>query len=249
MLVCTLAHIFLLASSVAAQPQISALDMVSIDDGSNKLPAPALQRTSSKALSSVTAAQSTFSSATTSAPHVLVDTKSSFTVPVNRTTCLPTTTLVVILPNPTPTPDSGAPRSEGGFPLSDDEQHGAGAPLDTAAPEAVSRWPHWFTAGTFALVFYDILALGALLWVWAFGYLWWFRRGSQARYNTVTGTEGHIEMARLDIERVETGRREITREWVRTGRGNGGIRREAWERVRRAREVELERELIRLGMI
>jgi len=56
-------------------------------------------------------------------------------------------------------------------------------------------------------------------------------------------------MARMDINRAENGRREMTREWVRTGRGYERVRDEAWERIRAAREVELEREMVRLGMI
>lgn len=226
MVVFTFAYTVVLVASMAAQSQSFALDMGSSDGDGNSLPTSALRRATSKAPSLVTAAQTTFSTSIT-----------ALTKPVVRTTCIP---------NPTPTPNSGVPRSESEDSSSNDPQDNSGTPFSTAVPEADSKWPSWFTAATFTLVFYDLLTLGALLWCWVFGYLWWMSRGV---HDGGAGVEGYMEMARMDINRAENGRREMTREWVRTGRGYGRVRDEAWERIRAAREVELEREMVRLGMI
>lgn len=63
-------------------------------------------------------------------------------------------------------------------------------------------------------------------------------------------SEGAIEMARVDrFGRNGIARYERTSEWVRTGRGYGRVRSDSWERVRGAREAELESEMRRLGII
>lgn len=111
-------------------------------------------------------------------------------------------------------------------------------------------------------MFYDVFTLGIFLWLWVFGYLWWFRRGGvrgvEWGWRTRTGrrVDGAVEMASMmgvsrrdGFGRHEGWRHERTSEWVRTGRGHGRMRSESWERMRRLREAELEGEMRRLGMI
>lgn len=60
-----------------------------------------------------------------------------------------------------------------------------------------------------------------------------------------------MEMARTDMLAVRGrhGDGRYEREWMRAGRDYGRARSESWERARSAREVELEGEMRRLGMI
>lgn len=227
MLCRTLAHHMTLAAAVAPRPQNFALDTGSIDGGEDSFLAAAAHSTTNEALSSPTAIWTTVFTPTASVLEPTEAVDSSFTAPVNCTTCLTTTTVVTALPSPTSTP-ADAFRDEDEDVLIDDVQGGIDIPFETAPLEHDSKWPSWFTVASFTLVFYDILTLGLLLWMWAFGYLWWLRLGGRARHNRMVA-RGYVEMARMDFGRVEVGRHERT--------------------VRYAREAELEREMVRLGMI
>ncbi|KAF2631596.1 hypothetical protein BU25DRAFT_455035 [Macroventuria anomochaeta] len=258
----TLACYLICAVVAEALPQSFVLDKGTIEGAVLEPPPPEpLLNTSSETLSSATTSRTTLLTSLTSTPVHTAAADSTVTTALNGTTsatCLPTTTVVITLPNPTPRPTTASGRSDDEDTLTDDEQDAAATPFDTAAPEPISKWPHWFTAATFTLVFYDILTLGIFLWLWIFGYLWWFRpgdsRGSgrervwQRRGVVSEGTE----MARMDMGRMDRfggdrfGRYERTSEWVRTGRGYGRVRSGSWESMR---EAELEGEMRRLGMI
>ena len=254
----TLACCMFLTAGAEALPQSFALDMGSIDGAvlDSSRPAP-LFNTTNRALSSTTTFQTTLLTPPTSTPKLTAASNSTIPTP-NRaihTTCLPTTTIVITLPNPTPRPTTTSERSDEEEILTDDEQHVAATPFDTATPEPLSKWPYWFTAATFTLVFYDILTMGIFLWLWVLGYLWWFRRGSGTQGSERRWGRGAVLQRRVDMARVDRfgrdgfGRYERTSEWVGTGRGYGRVRSESWERARSAREAELEGEMRRLGMI
>ncbi|KAH6643686.1 hypothetical protein C7974DRAFT_407407 [Boeremia exigua] len=213
----TLAHCVLLATGAAAQLQSFALDMGSVDGVSTSvLPAPLLT-TTSEALNSIATASSTWLISTIPAPDSTVATNSSTTSTFDRTntTCLPTTVIVITLSNPTPTPTPVVEAWRNEEAPNDHRQEGAGSPFDTAGSESITKWPNWFTAATFALVFYDILALGVFLWLWVFGYLWWFRWSARARGDARAWRRGpgHVEMARMEVGRHTVGRDENTTEW------------------------------------
>jgi hypothetical protein len=181
----------------------------------------------------------------TSAPNSIITTAAA-AINSTRTSYLPTTTIVVTLPNPTPRPTSSSDRNDEIGSLTNDED---AAPLDTTNSESLSKWPHWFTAATFTLVFYDILTLGIFLWLWVFGYLWWFRQGNGRRgARGRRGRVGEVEMARMDTPARYGEGGPYETEWVRTTR-YGRARSESEQRARSAREAELEGEMRRLGMI
>ncbi|KAJ8118848.1 hypothetical protein OPT61_g264 [Boeremia exigua] len=255
----TLVRCVFLAASVALQHHSFASAMGNIDGSVRDPPPPApLLNATSEALSSSTPIRTTLSTSATSAAKLMITAGSGVATTLNCTasaSCLPTTTIVITLLNPTLTPDTGTSRSEHDGALTDDELDGAGTPFETAGPDPVSKWPHWFTAATFTLIFYDILTLAIFVWLWVFGYLWWFRRGGRRRENRRgwrggAVSPGQMELARMasmGLERAGGGSHERTGEWVRTGGGNERVR-SASQEARNARRVELENELRLLGM-
>lgn len=237
----TLAYVALLLAGTHALPQSFVLDMGNIDVAAPDPSAP-LASTTSHAFNWPTTLQTAPIPTITSAPAYTTAPNSTMTAAatLNSTrTTLPTTTVVVTLPNPTPRPSSSSTLTH-----TDDDT----APFDTSTSEPLAKWPHWFTAATFTLVFYDILTLGIFLRLWVFGYLWWFRRGGDGR-NRAWGRRrrgGGREMWRMDVPGRHGDGRE--REWVRSTR-YGRVRSESEQRARRVREAELEGEMRRLGMI
>ncbi|KAF3045220.1 hypothetical protein E8E12_010826 [Didymella heteroderae] len=244
----TIAYMALLLTGAQALPQSFILDMGNIDSAVPD-PSAALANTTSRAFNWPTTLQTASVQTTTSAPGhtpVLNSTVTAAATFNSTRTGLPTTTIVVTLPDPTPRPTSTSERNDETSSLTDNED---ATPLDTTAFEPLSKWPHWFTAATFTLVFYDVLTLGIFLWLWVFGYLWWFRRSNDRTRRAWgrRGRVGEVEMSRMDVPtRYGDGRHE--REWVRTTR-YGRVRSDSEQRARSAREAELEGEMRRLGMI
>ena len=254
-----LACYMVFAGVVAALPQSFVLDMGSIE-GAVLADAPSAPppNTMAAALSPSTILQTTpFIPQTFTS--ILASPANSTTTALNNTsytTCLPTTTIVITLSNLTPRPTTTTEHDEDEDTLNDDSQNADATSFDAATPESLSNWPHWFTAATFTLLFYDFLTLGVFLWLWVFGYLWWFRRGNRyggarervwQRRGGVSGEGAVIGM--MD----RSGRYVLADDWERlaqgSGRRHGRVRSESWGRTRTAREAELESEMRRLGMI
>lgn len=242
------------AIGAEALPYSFVLDVGSMDDGVFEvLPSAPLSNITEKALIPTTVAQTTTLSSTTPTPMPTATDSTILAMYVNsttHTTCLPTTTVTIILPNQTPRTQSGSERGEGKDTLSDDKPDAAATPFDSSTPEPLSKWPHWFTAATFTLIFYDIITLGLFLWLWVFGYLWWFCRsnGQERGWRRRGGvSEGTMVMAPSIMDRFR--RHERSSEWARSGRGYGRVRSSSLERTRNVRERELENEMRRLGMI
>ncbi|KAF9696730.1 hypothetical protein EKO04_005462 [Ascochyta lentis] len=261
MLIRTFASHLAFTVVAVALPNSFVLDMGSIDGAAiDKLPSAPLLTTTTDALSMPMATQVHFLTTNVtnlpSAPPWLSNSTSTSVNSTTRTTCFPTTVVTVTLPNPTPRPTPGSERSDGGDVLNDDEntltdnEHDVAAtPFDTSTPEPLSAWPHWFTAATFTLVFYDAITLGLFLWLWVFGYLWWFRRGGETRRGGWVRRGALSEGMEMAPTLDRLGRHQRTSEWVGSGRRYGRVRSRSWERVRSMREAELESEMRRLGMI
>lgn len=102
---------------------------------------------------------------------------------------------------------------------------------------------------TFSLVSYDVLTMGVFLWLWVFGYLWWFRRENDVDRTArrIRGM-GDVEIAMMGMQAgyADGG---YERNWARTTRVYARARTESEQRARTAREAELEAEMRRLGMI
>lgn len=246
-----------IAALATAMPYSFILDMGTTEGGFIDAPPIAPPpNTTTEAHASANATQTTASalSMLTPVPTSYSNTTSTTYNSTASTTCLPTTTVTIALPNPTPRPGPGAERGEGEPSNTDSEgeppqKHNQGDPFDTDVATAVSRWPHWFTAATFTLIFYDIITLGLFVWMWVFGYLWWFRRRGNGTRRDGWRRRGAVSEGMETAPTVDRwGRYERTSEWVRHGR-YGRTRSLSWERVRSAREVELESEMRRLGMI
>lgn len=97
--------------------------------------------------------------------------------PANNAPTSPTTTVTL---TPTPvhlTPPPTTPQR------SDPDPHtrSEAAPFTTTAAAPASKWPPWFTAASFTLVFYDIIACAVLVWLGVYGYLGWMRGGREDR--------------------------------------------------------------------
>ena len=240
------------AVGAEALPYSFVLDVGSMGDAVFEvLPSAPLSNTTAKALVPTTIARTTTDSSSvltpmrTAADPVILTTYANSTT---HTTCLPTTTVTIVLPNQTPRTQSGSERGEDT--LSNDEPDTAATPFDSSNPAPLSKWPHWFTAATFTLIFYDIITLGLFLWLWVFGYLWWFCRsnGREREWRRRGGvSEGAMEMAPSIVDRFR--RHQRASEWASSGRGYGRVRSESWGRTRNVRERELENEMRRLGMI
>lgn len=85
--------------------------------------------------------------------------------------------------------------------------------------------------------------------MWAFGYLWWFGRGNSGRRPARRrNILSEVEMSRISIPAGYDDGGRFEREWARSTR-YGRVRSDSEQRVRSAREVELEAEMRRLGMI
>jgi hypothetical protein len=241
-----------LLAGTQALSQSFVLDMGNIDGAVPDASAP-LANSTSHAFNWPTTLRTASTQTVASSPRhkPLLNSSTTTVIAVNSTrTCLPTTTVIVTLPSPTPRPTSTSEHNDNTGSLTNDEY---ATPFDTTTSGSLSRWPHWFTAATFTLVFYDIMTLGVFLWLWVFGYLWWFRRGGNSNvgrnsaWNRRGNDRGEVEMWRMDRPaRYGEGRRE--REWVRTTR-YGRVRSEGEQSARSAREAELEGEMRRLGMI
>ncbi|KAF3047328.1 hypothetical protein E8E11_003484 [Didymella keratinophila] len=192
---------FVLIVGATALPQSFVLDMGSVDGAAVNSPVPPPLNTTSHAFNWPTTLQTASAQATT---HVfmytpVLNSTATTQAAFNSTRiALPTTTVVVTLPNPTPRPTSTSERNDNTGSLTNDEDV---TPFDTTTSEPLSRWPHWFTAATFTLVFYDILTLGIFLWLWVFGYLWWFRRGNDTRSGAWGRRDraGEVEMSGMDM--------------------------------------------------
>lgn len=246
----TLARFVMIVGAIAL-PQSFVLDMGSIDGAAVDAPPAPLPNTTSHGFNWPTTLQTANTQTKPLVPmYTLVLNTSMTRAALNDThSALPTTTVIVALPNPTPRPTSTSERNDSTGSLTDDED---AMLFNTTTSEPLLRWPHWSTAATFTLVFYDILTLVIFLWLWVFGYLWWFRRGTDTRRGARgrRGRVDEVEMSTMDMPagsgEATYGRRE--REWVRNTR-NWRMRSEREQRARSVREAELEAEMRRLGMI
>jgi hypothetical protein len=240
-----LTSLVLFAAIACALPYSFVLDVGNVGYGFVDAPPSLLpQSTTTEALRPVTTAQTTFSISSVPVPSFtsVSDTTSITHGDATITSCPSTnTTIVTPLPNPTPDPNIEPSRGENEISStnSDGEQYNRfvqGDHFDLNDPSAVARWPRWFAAATFTLLFYDIITFGALLWLWVFGYFWWFGRSNRgARERRVAVFSGSMGMVRAE--------RQVRNSWY------GRARSDSWERERNAREVELEREMRRLGFI
>ncbi|KAF1931690.1 uncharacterized protein M421DRAFT_2331 [Didymella exigua CBS 183.55] len=195
-----------------ALPQSFVLDMGRIDGAVLDSPPGPLFNTTTRAFGWPTTLQTASTSRITSLPVQSLAANSFIIANVSSTrTCLTTTTVMITLPNPTLRPTSTFERDDDQGALTDGEPDAT--PFDTATAKPFSKWPHWFTAATFTLVCYDILTLGLLLWLWVFGYLWWFHGrsdGNESAWRRRGGLSG-MEMSRIGMAERYDGRYE--REW------------------------------------
>ncbi|KZM18341.1 uncharacterized protein EKO05_0000316 [Ascochyta rabiei] len=262
MLIRTLTSLPTFTAVAGALPYSFVLDVDSIDGAAiDGPPSAPLLLTTTEAFGSPTTALSPFPTSIVSMlayapvrPAIVTTTGVGNTT---LTTCLPTTVITITLPNPTPRPTTGSERSDDRDTSSNDENSltdndsdDAATPFDTSTPEPLSAWPHWFTAATFTLVFYDAITLGLFVWLWVFGYLWWFGRGRETRMGGWVRRGAVSESMEMAPTLDRHGRYERTSEWVGSGRSRyGRARSRSWERARSLREAELESEMRRLGMI
>ncbi|KAG9206591.1 hypothetical protein G6514_003424 [Epicoccum nigrum] len=135
-------------------------------------------------------------------------------------------TLPYPTPSPTPPPTSLDPREATRNNSSTDDDDDDGDDQDTDTDTApLQKWPKWLGAATLALVFYDALTLCVFLWLWIAGSLWWLPWLGQAGDDPEERAWEEVRWG-VELAGLEEGARTAT-----------------------AREVGVEREMRRMGMV